>query len=340
MPLVPAKCTICGAILTINSEKEAAICNNCGNAFIVEHAINNYNTYNTINADTVVVKGVNEEQLLKNGTTYIQFGDYTKAMEYYKSITEHFPDDYRGWWGLIRCETQDFRVLSPSYNNILKWFKYVMKLASESEVKQSMTGKYMEYLQLQAQQDSIDELHKLDIQLSNMRNHLSETRKRMETIRDSRSNRGIQRKLLEEELMKARRDSDSNNEFNKRFGIATVIVVILAIILFASSHFVWGIIVGFDAFIRIIFLYATFSDSRASPHAHLIRIEARETDLENFNRKANAENEKESMEYRQLEASVMNLEAEIKRIEEDRLISAEARINRCIQMRRKEAGIV
>ena len=42
MPLVPAKCTSCGAILEIDSSKDAAICKFCGTPFVTEKAINNY----------------------------------------------------------------------------------------------------------------------------------------------------------------------------------------------------------------------------------------------------------------------------------------------------------
>ncbi len=53
MPLVNAKCTNCGANLTVDKSKDAAICQYCGSAFIVEKAINNYNITNTINAGVV-----------------------------------------------------------------------------------------------------------------------------------------------------------------------------------------------------------------------------------------------------------------------------------------------
>ncbi|MBQ7345438.1 MAG: leucine-rich repeat domain-containing protein [Oscillospiraceae bacterium] len=57
MPLVNAKCTNCGAALTVDASKDAAICEFCGSAFIVEKAINNYNitNHNHINADVVNV---------------------------------------------------------------------------------------------------------------------------------------------------------------------------------------------------------------------------------------------------------------------------------------------
>ena len=36
MPLVNAKCTNCGANIKIDDNKEAAVCEFCGSAFIVE----------------------------------------------------------------------------------------------------------------------------------------------------------------------------------------------------------------------------------------------------------------------------------------------------------------
>lgn len=59
MALVQAKCTNCGANLEIDNSKDAAICQFCGTPFIVEKAINNYNTTNNIKADVVNVYGGN-----------------------------------------------------------------------------------------------------------------------------------------------------------------------------------------------------------------------------------------------------------------------------------------
>lgn len=48
--LVPAKCTNCGATLTLDPSKDAAICPFCNSAFIVATAIKNYNTINIANS--------------------------------------------------------------------------------------------------------------------------------------------------------------------------------------------------------------------------------------------------------------------------------------------------
>ena len=46
MPFVNAKCTNCGAPLEVDNTKKAAICPYCGDAYIVEDAINNFTTNN------------------------------------------------------------------------------------------------------------------------------------------------------------------------------------------------------------------------------------------------------------------------------------------------------
>lgn len=49
MPLVPAKCPECGGMLAVDEEKRLAVCQFCGEPFVVQEAVNNYNTYNTTN---------------------------------------------------------------------------------------------------------------------------------------------------------------------------------------------------------------------------------------------------------------------------------------------------
>jgi len=64
MPLIPAKCTNCGASLQVDNTKDAAICEYCGSAFIVEKAINYYNTTNQITAGVVNIYGGNSADFI------------------------------------------------------------------------------------------------------------------------------------------------------------------------------------------------------------------------------------------------------------------------------------
>ncbi|MDR3344993.1 MAG: leucine-rich repeat domain-containing protein [Oscillospiraceae bacterium] len=53
MPFAAAKCTQCGADLQVDSAQEAAVCQFCGTAFVVEKAISHYQTTNHITAGVV-----------------------------------------------------------------------------------------------------------------------------------------------------------------------------------------------------------------------------------------------------------------------------------------------
>lgn len=59
MPLSLAKCTTCWANLEVDNTKDAAICPYCGSAYIVEKAVNFYNTTNNITANVVNIYGGN-----------------------------------------------------------------------------------------------------------------------------------------------------------------------------------------------------------------------------------------------------------------------------------------
>lgn len=153
MPLVNAKCTNCGAPLIVDNTKEAAICQYCGSAFIVEQAINNYNYYvtNNINADKVIITGkgdAEKERLLKNAETYERFKDYDKATQTYRQITEDYPNDYRGWLGLSLILSEDFNKIDLSTKEFSKLSSYMEKvlLCAPKPDQQNLNNKWNTYL--------------------------------------------------------------------------------------------------------------------------------------------------------------------------------------------------
>lgn len=132
MPLVNAKCTNCGAPLQVDNTHEAAVCQYCGSAFIVEKAIQNYNYHitNNITAQNVIVAGKGEmekERLLQNAKTQMEFKEYNKAMEIFKQVAEDYPDDYRGWYGMATIITEDFQDIKLNQNNFQEVESYINK---------------------------------------------------------------------------------------------------------------------------------------------------------------------------------------------------------------------
>ena len=84
MPLVSARCTQCGANITVDNTKDAAVCEFCGTAFITEKAISNFNITNNVNISnaTINVSGASVENLILRAEQFEAQGQYEKAIEY------------------------------------------------------------------------------------------------------------------------------------------------------------------------------------------------------------------------------------------------------------------
>lgn len=84
MKIVQAKCPNCGGTLKVDSEKEAAICEYCKTPFIVEKAINNYNTTivnnNTFNDATVFINNDDKKRL----SNYLDLSESAYLAQNYK----------------------------------------------------------------------------------------------------------------------------------------------------------------------------------------------------------------------------------------------------------------
>ncbi len=100
MPIIPAKCTNCGASLDVDNTKDAAICPYCGSAFIVEKAINNYNTTNHISADTVNIYGGNGADFVIRAGTLEKYSGASTEVVIPNSVTRIGDAAFKGCAGL------------------------------------------------------------------------------------------------------------------------------------------------------------------------------------------------------------------------------------------------
>ena len=95
MPLVECKCTNCGAVLKVDKDKDAAICEFCQTPFIVQKAINNYNTINNISDSVVNIYNNNlneKENLIKRMFTFLEEGNVKDALLYSERILDLDPE--------------------------------------------------------------------------------------------------------------------------------------------------------------------------------------------------------------------------------------------------------
>lgn len=56
------------------------------------------------------------DQLLDNGKTFFDLGEFSKAKSVYQEVVEQYPHDYRGWWELFK--TQVSPMLDSPYGRV------------------------------------------------------------------------------------------------------------------------------------------------------------------------------------------------------------------------------
>lgn len=111
--------------------------------------------------DRTLSDQVSVERLLKNGETYLKLNNYSEAENIYKKATKDFPENYKGWWGLIVCSTCNFSQVSKEQDKVDVWYEYVRRLATESTIK-DLKAQYVDYLKLVAKVDAQTELSKIE----------------------------------------------------------------------------------------------------------------------------------------------------------------------------------
>lgn len=80
----------------------------------------------------------NIEYLLHNGEVFLKLNNYEKARSNYEQITNRYPDDYRGWFGLLIATTHDFRIHIKKNDSLQKqikvWNSNIKKLCNKQEL--------------------------------------------------------------------------------------------------------------------------------------------------------------------------------------------------------------
>jgi len=103
MSFIAAKCTNCGGEIQVNEKSESGFCMYCGGKIIIKEAVQKMKIDGKVQVD-----GINTaDKLAKNGETFLILEEYEKARKTFKKLSEQFPEDYRGWWGVVRAYTDN-----------------------------------------------------------------------------------------------------------------------------------------------------------------------------------------------------------------------------------------
>ncbi len=96
----PLVCDMCRGTLVMDPSGEFAVCEYCGMKYTKQHV---QQKIQAVRGTVEVFQGEAEkERILANGETFLKLKEWDKALEAFKSVTEQYPDEYRGWWGLVR----------------------------------------------------------------------------------------------------------------------------------------------------------------------------------------------------------------------------------------------
>lgn len=94
------------------------------------------------------------DRLFANAETQLTtLGNEAKARELYEKMTEEYPHDDRGWWGLLRIDSGDFKDPSrfkANENALLRYYDNVFKTADNEKIHKKTRDDIMGYLDLVA----------------------------------------------------------------------------------------------------------------------------------------------------------------------------------------------
>lgn len=176
MPLLEGKCNNCGGIIKFDSNSKTGSCPYCNTPYLAEDIINNYNTYNSYNISHANIQMVNEntvEKKLNNAELYLtKIKNFEKARQCFEEVTEEAPDNYLGWWGLVRTYTMSFTAtkLGTEMMSLLEYYANNALVVAPENKKSSLQDTWQKYHDnsLQYSNDLIKQKEELDAQMQNI----------------------------------------------------------------------------------------------------------------------------------------------------------------------------
>ena len=142
-------------------------------------------------ANKAVVSGeevLSLERLLENGETFLDLKDYRSAENSFRRATEVYPQDYHGWWGLIRATTYNLSFSSRKQNEVDIWYDNIRFLCPEKEYS-GVKNQYLEYLKIVAKSDAATETSRVNAVIVADKENVLQLQKRIGAIEQIKRSR-------------------------------------------------------------------------------------------------------------------------------------------------------
>lgn len=244
------------------------------------------------------------ERLLQNAQTYIKLENYSSAEETYTMVTKKYPEDFRGWWGLIVCQTRNFSEIIQERATLNMWFKYVKKLADSNEFSE-LEEKYIEYIYKISSSDAMEDMKLVN---SIIGEYNGKIRKIENNILLAEQKKKSEIKDIDETIKKKQESWEWNQKHDYKPGMLGIWSGILGICIsfFVSTNInlFWGILILFTGLIVSI----GFSSKASSGKDWMDRLKNEMRDTEK--RKPEIE-KKYNAEIKSLREDILPLEVRI-----------------------------
>lgn len=214
---------------------------------------------------------VSLERLLQNSQTYLKLGNYEAAAEVCVTVTREFPEDYRGWWGLIVCATHNFSKIMLDQSELNTWFGYAKQL-SEPKDFDELEKIYVEYTRENSVLDVDDDIRAVDERIKNYNSIINNIAKQVSSTQNEKMNRlqsyhsqvnKINKFIAEQRQIISKSETDLlYAKVGMKFGIMFLILGACLMIAggIANWHaflFTMGLILGFIGFVLLISINST-----------------------------------------------------------------------------------
>lgn len=151
-------CPKCGGLMITKRKDGVSVCEYCDSTFSLQY-LDALSAMQLDNAKPAIretqveyASGPSADRLVKSAETNMSLGDYSAAFGNFEQVSKSYPEDHRGWFGMARASTQDFRVIGNP-DKVELWWTYTKKLASKAEFLKCKS-RYSEYLTLRGKVDA------------------------------------------------------------------------------------------------------------------------------------------------------------------------------------------
>lgn len=124
------------------------------------------------------------EKLVQNGHQFLKLKDLNAAREKFQRVTKEYPEDYRGWWGLILCKTNNLTNGEAYSKEVRLWFSYVKQLADAAGYK-TCEAKFSDYLSRVAVLRTEEDFDRVEGIVGNLQERLRENRLEISELKSS-----------------------------------------------------------------------------------------------------------------------------------------------------------